>query len=193
MWDKISREERIRLIRKGVSEGLSASEIAARIGGCTRNAVIGLAERAKVPLRSKITLAPLVGNIETPPPPPAKPKEKPINPRLPAKSQLGPAALEAQRRLVDRRTVKPAVVTDEDALFEKDDRPAVVISDMKEPEPLKLSMAELTDKVCRFPIGDPQHADFYFCGNPTGGIPPYCKYHARKTHTSAAALRQRKK
>ncbi|WP_192242912.1 GcrA family cell cycle regulator [Mesorhizobium silamurunense] len=174
MWDKISREERISRIREGVKDGLSAGQIAERIGGCTRNAIIGLAERAKVPLRSKITLA---GHAEVaaPPAPAKKPKEKPINPRLPAKQ---PAPL--------KEKTKPVIVADDDPMFEKDDRPETVV-DLPEPEPLKLSMPELTDKVCRWPIGDPlQHAHFYFCGNPTGGMPSYCKYHARKAHWSPA-------
>ncbi|CDX26846.1 conserved hypothetical protein [Mesorhizobium plurifarium] len=170
MWDKISREERIKRIQQGVKDGLSASQIAAEIGGCTRNAIIGLAERAKVPLRSKITLPRLIGNAEPAPRPAKKAKEKPINPRLPAKQPEPPKA---------RR--KAVIEDDDDPLFEKDDRPETVV-DLPEPEPLKLSMPELTDKTCRWPIGDPQHSDFYFCGAATGGIPPYCKYHARKAH-----------
>ena len=49
-WPDMSRQERIELIKAGVAEGMSSGQIAAWIGGCTRNAVIGMANRAKVTL-----------------------------------------------------------------------------------------------------------------------------------------------
>lgn len=176
MWDKISREERIKRIRQGVKNGLSASQIAAQIGGCTRNAIIGLALRAKIPLHNSISLAGSSKSARQTTPPRAK--EKPINPRTPAKQPEPP-----------KEKKKPVIIEDEDPLFEKDDRPETVV-DLPEPEALKLSMPELTDKTCRWPIGDPLHDDFHFCGAATGGIPPYCKYHARKAHLEPSRRRR---
>lgn len=41
------------------------------------------------------------------------------------------------------------------------------------------SLLELTDQTCRWPIGHPGEADFYFCGgNAVPGL-PYCGGHAR--------------
>jgi GcrA cell cycle regulator len=38
----------------------------------------------------------------------------------------------------------------------------------------------LTECSCRWPIGDPQAADFHFCGkNKVPGL-PYCEFHARR-------------
>jgi GcrA cell cycle regulator len=37
-------------------------------------------------------------------------------------------------------------------------------------------VAELTSRICHWPIGDPQHSDFRFCGEATT-IPPYCEEH----------------
>ena len=38
----------------------------------------------------------------------------------------------------------------------------------------------LTETCCRWPIGDPQQADFHFCGkNKVAGL-PYCEVHARR-------------
>lgn len=43
----------------------------------------------------------------------------------------------------------------------------------------KVSMAELTEKMCRWPSGDPQSEDFSFCGcDIVEGI-PYCSTHAQ--------------
>ena len=32
---------------------------------------------------------------------------------------------------------------------------------------------------CRWPIGDPQHADFHFCGAPRVAGRPYCQAHTQ--------------
>ena len=42
------------------------------------------------------------------------------------------------------------------------------------------SIQTLTETCCRWPIGDPQQADFHFCGkNKITGL-PYCDFHARR-------------
>jgi GcrA cell cycle regulator len=42
-----------------------------------------------------------------------------------------------------------------------------------------LSVLELTDAVCKFPIGDPDKPAFGFCGCPRQDEGPYCGFHAR--------------
>jgi len=56
-----------------------------------------------------------------------------------------------------------------------------------EPQPIRLveipkservSILMLSDKTCRWPLGDPGSEDFCFCGHtPKAGL-PYCEYHA---------------
>ena len=42
------------------------------------------------------------------------------------------------------------------------------------------TIASLDECSCRWPIGDPQMSDFYFCGkNKVPGL-PYCEFHARR-------------
>jgi GcrA cell cycle regulator len=38
----------------------------------------------------------------------------------------------------------------------------------------------LTETCCRWPIGDPQHSDFHFCGKKKITGLPYCDVHARR-------------
>ncbi len=38
----------------------------------------------------------------------------------------------------------------------------------------------LTECSCRWPIGDPQLADFHFCGKDKVPGLPYCEFHARR-------------
>ena len=51
-------DERVELLRKLWSEGLSASQIAAQLGGVSRNAVIGKVHRLKLSSRGRATPAP---------------------------------------------------------------------------------------------------------------------------------------
>jgi GcrA cell cycle regulator len=40
----------------------------------------------------------------------------------------------------------------------------------------------ISDRMCRWPIGDPSDSEFHFCGrNPKSGS-PYCEAHARKAY-----------
>ncbi len=38
----------------------------------------------------------------------------------------------------------------------------------------------LTNNDCRWPIGDPQHADFHFCGKRKAVGFPYCEFHVQR-------------
>jgi len=51
-------DERVDLLKKLWSEGLSASQIAAQLGGVSRNAVIGKVHRLKLSSRGRATAAP---------------------------------------------------------------------------------------------------------------------------------------
>jgi GcrA cell cycle regulator len=48
---------------------------------------------------------------------------------------------------------------------------------MKTRKPKTISDLERHD--CRWPIGDPRHADFRFCGAPQAPLRPYCEFHWR--------------
>lgn len=40
-----------------------------------------------------------------------------------------------------------------------------------------ISLLELSDKVCRFPLGHPEEEGFSFCGKPVQPGYPYCPEH----------------
>ena len=54
------------------------------------------------------------------------------------------------------------------------------------------SLLELTEHSCRWPIGDPGDADFFFCGGPTASSLPYCAHHCRVAYQPANVRRDRK-
>ena len=41
----------------------------------------------------------------------------------------------------------------------------------------KLSLLELTEKTCKWPVGDPATEEFWFCGLTTQSGKPYCEAH----------------
>ena len=41
----------------------------------------------------------------------------------------------------------------------------------------KLNLLELTEKTCKWPIGDPATSEFWFCGHPSEQGKPYCESH----------------
>ena len=48
----------------------------------------------------------------------------------------------------------------------------------------------LTEGCCRWPIGDPQQADFHFCGKSKIPGLPYCEVHARRAFQPPQARRR---
>lgn len=53
------------------------------------------------------------------------------------------------------------------------------IEDIAVPVPLGVTLMKLTDSMCKWPIGDPAHDNFHFCGHRPFGGHSYCEYHAR--------------
>ena len=47
------------------------------------------------------------------------------------------------------------------------------------PTSRRLSLVQLGERTCRWPVGDPMLADFHFCGNEPREASPYCTYHSK--------------
>ena len=59
------------------------------------------------------------------------------------------------------------------------------------PSPIKrrkpgATILELTDRMCKWPIGDPRDSEFRFCGKQTISGLPYCGEHCSKAYQHAA-------
>ena len=156
-------EERIALLTKLWSEGLSASQIAAELGGgASRNAVLGKAHRLGL-VRDE-TKGP-----STPPPP------KPPRPRNP------PAA--AEPPVPQAPPSVPVVVSQQPA-----SEPAGTSAQNKAgvPRSAGVTIMELREAMCRFPLGDPTTPEFRFCGAQASTGLPYCAHHAQIAYQPAA-------
>jgi len=158
-------EERVELLRKLWNDGLSASQVAAELGaGITRNAVIGKIHRLGLAERAKTASAPR--------PRVAKPPRQQPQMRSQGPVVHGNVAL----AFAPRAMVAPAPRIEEEVVVPLSER---------------VTLMELREAMCRWPMGDPTNADFRFCGAKSpGGSGPYCGYHARVAYQPAQDRRR---
>ncbi|HUF88178.1 MAG TPA: GcrA family cell cycle regulator, partial [Thermohalobaculum sp.] len=55
----------------------------------------------------------------------------------------------------------------------------------------KLDLLELTERTCKWPIGDPAEDEFYFCGLPSVPGKPYCEHHVAVAFQPLSTRRDR--
>ena len=162
-------EERVDLLKRLWLEGRSASQISGELGGgVTRNAVIGKVHRMGLSGRAAKTPEP--GIVA------ARPRDrqpsKPQSPRPSAPTMRGNLALAMQPRLEPRPDPRPT------------HNVVVPISE-------RVTLMELREAMCRWPLGDPAQPDFRFCGiRSPGELGPYCGYHAGLAYQPAQDRRR---
>ena len=155
-------DEKVELLKKLWSEGLSASQIAGRLGSVTRNAVIGKVHRLGLSGRATTT------RVKTM-------RQRPRTPTV--------------KRLAKPRFATPgnSVVR---SLFQADAEPYVPpAEELVIPVGERKTIQTLLENHCRWPIGDPQEADFHFCGKSKVTGLPYCEFHARRAFQPPQARR----
>jgi GcrA cell cycle regulator len=62
------------------------------------------------------------------------------------------------------------------------DMAPVFLEDVVVPMSLRVTITELKEAMCRWPLGDPTSSDFRYCGAQTPGIGPYCTHHGRMAY-----------
>ena len=129
-------EDRVEQLKKLWEGGLSASQIAAELGNVTRNAVIGKVHRLGLSGRAKS-------------PSSAAPRQRKARP--------------AQQMMRVARPVSRGNTALAHA-FEVEMEPDPVAYDNVVPMSQRLTLLELNEATCHWPIGDPSSSDFFFCG-----------------------------
>jgi GcrA cell cycle regulator len=158
-------DDRVELLSKLWGEGLSASQIAAALGGgVTRNAVIGKVHRLGLSGRAK----PGAGAATRPA------KQRPASP-VPAQLDGGRTPPRDPEQLM-----RPTLAADQRWELEQ----------VEIPESQRVSIMELRDTTCRWPLGDPSKTDFAFCGGRAVAGLPYCGHHCRIAYQPAAERRR---
>lgn len=151
-------DERCDLLRELVPTGLSCSAIAVRMGGMTRNAIIGKIHRLGLKGPPRVVSE-------------ASPEQREKWRRARANTRRKDQRQEYQIRL---HSAAPEVV--EAPLPDPD--PDVI-------PPTACSLLDLTTETCRWPFGDPGTSGFAFCGGPTIDGLAYCVGHCRMAYRPA--------
>lgn len=149
-------DERVELLKKLWSEGLSASQIASELGEVTRNAVIGKVHRLGLSGRAKAAPAPVRPRTKA-----SRPEGQEARPHRPA--TIGNTALAQEPEEAPEEAPAPAPETTATVL----------------PMAQRCTIMNLTESTCRWPMGEPGTESFHFCGGKSNPGMPYCAHHAR--------------
>ena len=165
-------EERVELLRQHWAEGKSASQIAALLGhGLTRNAVIGKVHRLG-----------LAGRAKSPSPSAPRPRQPSSAPAhrvsAPRASMLGAAP-----RIVRGAT---ALALAPETLMEAQPQ---VHESVVLPMSLRVTIVDLKEAMCRWPLGDPTSPEFRYCGAQSSNG-PYCAHHGALAYQPAQDRRR---
>ena len=57
----------------------------------------------------------------------------------------------------------------------------------------RLTLMELTERTCKWPVGDPATPNFWFCGLPVQQGKPYCEAHVGVAFQPMSARRDRRR
>ncbi|MER0239916.1 GcrA family cell cycle regulator [Fulvimarina sp. MAC8] len=177
-------DERVSTLKQLWTEGLSASQIADKLGGVTRNAVIGKVHRLKLESRGKTAAE--EAPVE------AKPVEEPVEtvqqqPQVEIIEETvvagrfaaaASAASAPRPQSFGATALKMEPEEDEDYEVEPETRTDAKTGEVV-PIARKLTLVQLTERTCKWPVGDPMHDDFHFCGNSSRDSSPYCEFHAK--------------
>ncbi len=201
-------DERVETLKKMWAEGQSASQIAKELGGVTRNAVIGKVHRLGLSNRvgpgagrddaDEAEAAPAV-------PPRAEPAARPaaadiprVEPRpapeRPAPATAAPASGATITPLPLRKAIIPAGQPLPPQPSANEISPEALASVREvEKRAKRLTLMELTERTCKWPIGDPATDDFWFCGLPSVPGKPYCEAHVGVAFQPMSARRDRRR
>jgi len=202
-------DERVDLLKKMWNEGHSASTIAKELGGVTRNAVIGKVHRlglsnrtgpengteasatrsaAPEPDAAVVDLAQVKADRTEQPEPDAAPERAEALPDLTQEPEEEPAEVYTPKPIIPAGQPLPP----QPSANEIDPEALATVREV-EKTAMKLSLLELTERTCKWPIGDPATSDFWFCGLPVKPGKPYCEAHVAVAFQPMSTRRDRKR
>ena len=177
-------DERVAVLKKMWLEGNSASEIAKELGNITRNAVIGKVHRLGLSNRDTnvskagVTAEKSIKGLKRGRPPKInkEPKKRGRPQKITQPKDLNDTTLERGKPISASGTTERS-----------NDSRLEVVSDLSEEtlkdllkvemKSKKISLMDLTERTCKWPIGDPATDEFWFCGHEAEPGKPYCKTH----------------
>ncbi|MEH6674742.1 MAG: GcrA family cell cycle regulator [Sulfitobacter sp.] len=194
-------DDRVEILKKMWGEGQSASQIAKELGGVTRNAVIGKVHRLGLSNRTATAAPAAAPAAAAKPEAKAKPAAKPAAAKAkaePAPEAAEPEAAEAvpapRPNLPARAKIIPAgqPLPPQPSANEISPEALAKVSEV-EKKSKKIGLMDLTERTCKWPVGDPATDDFWFCGLPVQQGKPYCEAHVGVAFQPMSARRDRRR
>ncbi len=179
-------DDRVETLKRMWGEGQSASQIAKQLGGVTRNAVIGKVHRLGLSNRTGGAAPKAASKAES-------------------KARPSPAAKpETQTRAEVKPADKPILPMRKPIITAGQPLPPQPSANEISPEALasvreiekkskKISLMQLTERTCKWPVGDPATDDFWFCGLPVQQGKPYCEAHVSVAFQPMSSRRDRRR
>lgn len=202
-------DDRVETLKRMWGEGASASTIAKELGGVTRNAVIGKVHRLGLSNRNPEgarveAVEPEAEPAATTPQPPVleqksavatprasveEPEEEDDDdePRTMAAVPHGTNVTSLRKPLMAGQPLPPQPSANEIS------PEALAKVNAVEKTARKISLMELTERTCKWPIGDPATEKFWFCGLPTQAGKPYCEAHVSVAFQPMSSRRDRRR
>ncbi|MCB5198686.1 GcrA cell cycle regulator [Loktanella sp. TSTF-M6] len=200
-------DERVETLKRMWGEGQSASVIAKELGGVTRNAVIGKVHRLGLSNRAGSAAA-APAETEAAPAPVAETAAAEEKPEMMTKSAAPPpktkkTAEEEEVEELDengipisaaRRAIIPAgqPLPPQPSANEISPEALAKVNEV-EKTARKIGLMDLTEKTCKWPVGDPATQDFWFCGLPSQAGKPYCEAHVGVAFQPMSSRRDRRR
>lgn len=148
-------EDKVEKLKELWGTGLTAAQIAETLGGVSRNAVIGKANRLGL--------------------------SKPGRPRTQKTAAAAPATAEAKPAKAPAAPSRP--VAEKPAPRKPVQRPAEPTVEHMSPPPRRASKGKIpSHRRCQWPIGHPGDDDFHFCEHESLATKPYCEFHCRMAY-----------
>ena len=179
-------DERVETLKRMWVEGSSASTIAKALGGgVTRNAVIGKVHRLGLSNRAAGAPTEAAEPVEAAAPAEApRPEPRPI----PATHSAEPPPTPMRGRIIPAGQPLPPQPSANEISPE-------ALASVREVEKgaARLNLMELTERTCKWPIGDPATEDFWFCGLAAQPGKPYCEAHVGVAFQPMSSRRDRRR
>ena len=188
-------DDRVEVLKKMWGEGQSASQIAKELGGVTRNAEIGKVHRLGLSNRAGSSSA-ATAKKEAKPKATSKtasaPKTK-VEPKTEPAIKPRPAS-EGKPNFPARRQIIPAgqPLPPQPSANEISPEALAKVNEV-EKKAKKIGLMELTERTCKWPVGDPATEDFWFCGLPVQQGKPYCEAHVGVAFQPMSSRRDRRR
>lgn len=170
-------DEMVESLKKMWDEGLSTGEIGKRLG-VSKNSIVGKVHRLQLvarpsPIKKKDPTEP--SKQKTKPAPkaekPSKPlTSKPVEQPKPVAENTSPSKQE--------KKYEPAKKTFKEREPEAYMDVSIPVAHTPKKPGDKITVTDLDNHTCRWPLGDPKDESFHFCGAPVKIGQTYCEEHA---------------